>query len=191
MQKYHDNHNHKVTTTPTHKKGKSLSGRKPGYKMKEWQKEVQLTALRNRDLENFNIFLYEFANIFRKMSGERFFLATNQVDRDLFFPEDHTYILEKVLQRQGLPSTNALFLYRNVENPCKKACLKTYEQYAMTRDRQLFPIEKTTREELFQSIRTAAFREDLRFPEQQLICKNITSLEEYEFAQLILSSQEI
>ncbi len=181
--------NIKGKNTPPHKKGKSLSGRKPGYRMKEWQKEVQLASLRNRDLENFNIFLKEFAFLFRQLTGERFFLAPSRIDRDLFFAEDHVYVLEKVFQRTGLSATEALFFYRNQNRECKRACLKTYEQYALTRDRKLFPLEETVRTDLFNSIRTAAFREDLRFPEQDLICRSLSTLKENEFMQLINTDQ--
>ncbi len=171
--------------TPPNKKGKSFSGRKPGYRMKEWQKEVQLASLRNRDLENFNIFLQEFASIFRELAGERFFLAPSQIDRDLFFPEDHVYILEKVLQRSGISATEALFFYRDQNRGYKKACLKTYEQYTLTRDRKLFPLEETVRKDLLNSIRTAAFREGLHFPEQNLIYRNLSDLKDNEFMKLV------
>lgn len=177
----------KNTITPPYKKGKSLSGRKPGYKMKEWQKEVQLASLRNRDLENFNVFLNELVSLFRAIRGERFFLAPFQIDKDLFFPEDHIYVLEKVLLRPGVSGSDALFFYRHVHDTCRRTCLKTYEQYDLTKDLKLFPLEERVRKDLYNTIRTVAFSKGLRFPEQDLICRNLDSFEQSPYAELAFS----
>jgi|GEM_PF-928245 len=183
------NHHLKAKTSkkPPTKKGKSLSGRKPGYRMKEWQKEVQLTSIRNRDLDCFNSFLEEFVSISKGLADEKFFIIPDRMDGNLSFPEDHIYIFKHFFRRNDLPDTETLFLYANVNLSYKKICLKAYEQYALLRDRQFFPVDMSVRRSLFDSIRTAVFREGLRFPEQDLICRSLSDMEKEDFMESLPS----
>lgn len=173
----------KQSKTPPIKKGKSLSGRKPGYRMKGWQKEVQLTSLRNRDLENFNLFLKDFVNLFAPLVGERFYIIPDHIDSSLFLPGEHVYTLKRIFRRKNLPETEALFFYVDADQHCRKICLKAYEQYSLLRDRQFFPADVSVRKSLFESIRGAVFREGLRFPEQDLIDRSLSSIEKKDFIE--------
>lgn len=182
-------HDIKPSKKPPIRKGKSLSGRKPGYRMKGWQKEVQLTSLRNRDLENFNLFLSEFVVLFRSRIGETFYILPDRMEGKLFFQEDHIYRLKRIFKRKALSETEALFFYENINLHNRKMCLKTYEQYSLLRDRRFFPADVSVRESLFESIRRAVFMEGLRFPEQELIVRSLSSIEKADLTQSLTAGR--
>ena len=165
-------------------KGKSSSGRKPGYKMKTWQKEIQLASLRNRDLENFNIFLSDFAALCTSLKGEAFFLTTGNSGNEPLFPEDHIYVMEQVTSNKKQNSSEVLYLFRNTEETSRKICLKTHELYIMVRDNKLFPAEKNTRRFFLESLMNAVYKDKIRFPEQEIISRNIKAGKFEEIIQL-------
>jgi hypothetical protein len=120
-------------------KVKSSPGRKPGYRMKTWQKEVQLASLRNQELKKFNIFLEKFVHICAEMEGERFYMEKEREDNTDLFVIDNTYILESVYGRNQPFPGGVIFFFRH-ENCCwKKECIKTHEMYSLVMGSRLFP----------------------------------------------------
>lgn len=165
-------------------KGKSSSGRKPGYKMKTWQKDIQLASLRNRDLENFNIFLNDFAALFTSLKGEIFFMTPKDSRNETLFPKDHIYVMEQVTSNKKQNSSEVLYLFINTEEASRKLCLKTHELYIMVRDNKLFPAKEKTRKFFLESLMNAVYKDKIRFPEQEIISRNIKEARFEEIIQL-------
>lgn len=149
------------------RKGKSSAGRKQGYKMQAWQKELQLTSIRNRDLENFNHFLVSFIDVLQGFKGEEFFLVQENVQKDSLVPPERVFVLKEILRRRGGLYCNTLFLYQNVTMSWERICLKVFDHYTLVRDKKLYPIREDARSEMYCLLHRLAILHEQNFPEGQ------------------------
>jgi hypothetical protein len=133
---------------PSNKKGKSSAGRKPGYRMQTWQKELQLASMRNRDLEQFNRFLLEFIAIHEEYRGKRFFIERDHSGRPFFLPEDDVFILRDIIHRAADRFGHTLFLYENTTISRQRLCLKVFDQYSLMKEGKLYPVDSEARRAL-------------------------------------------
>lgn len=147
------------------RKGKSPAGRKQGYKMQGWQKELQLTSIRNRDLENFNHFLIGFIETLQDFKGEEFYMVHDGLQKDPLAPPERIFILKDILRRRGGLYCNTLFLYQNVTMSWERICLKAFDNYTLVRDRKLFPLSADSRSRMHGRLNRLAMLHQQNFPE--------------------------
>ena len=140
----------------SNRKVKSSAGRKPGYKMQAWQKELQLASMRNRDLEQFNRFLLDFIAINENCLGERFFIERDHSGQPFHLPEDDIFLLRQVLRREGDRFGHTLFLYENTEAGGRRLCLKVFDQYSLMKEGKLYPADENVRRDLVRSVLESA-----------------------------------
>lgn len=140
----------------SNRKVKSSAGRKPGYKMQTWQKELQLASMRNRDLEQFNRFLLDFIAINENCLGERFFIERDHSGQPFHLPEDDIFLLRQVLRREGDRFGHTLFLYENTEAGGRRLCLKVFDQYSLMKEGKLYPADENVRRDLVRSVLKSA-----------------------------------
>jgi hypothetical protein len=146
------------------RKVKSPAGRKQGYRMQAWQKELQLTSIRNRDLENFNSFLRDFAGVLQSFRGKEFFILSDTPQRNHLVPHERVFLLRDVLKRDGGLSCNTLFLYQNVSLEWERVCLKVFDNYTLVREKKLFPHEEEAKTEMYRLIGRLARTHEQDFP---------------------------
>jgi hypothetical protein len=146
------------------RKVKSPAGRKQGYRMQAWQKELQLTSIRNRDLENFNSFLRDFAEVLQGFRGKEFFILSDTPQRNHLVPQERVFVLRDVLKRDGGLSCNTLFLYQNVSLEWERVCLKVFDNYTLVREKKLFPHGEEARTEMYRLIGCLARTHEQDFP---------------------------
>lgn len=157
-------------------KSKSRAGRKPGYRMEPWQKEIQMASVRNKDLECFNLFFGEFVGVCCEFVGQVFYLPPEGGERELFY-DDRLFVLMEGIRRDDAPPSSVKFFFQSEAMPWKKLCPGAFDLYVAMRDKKLFPADETVRADLYCRIREIAFREGLKFHDQKIIGHNLASTE--------------
>ncbi len=165
-----------IAAIPSTHKGKRRAGRKPGYRMESWQKEIQLASARNKDLESFNCFFNGFIHAFAGLEGRIFFIPPESGERRFFY-EDHLFILRQCIRGGNEPQSATRFLFQGLNLTWKKACIGAFDLYSDLRDKKIFPEEETVRRELYRTICRLARAEGLKFGDQKIIEKNLISAE--------------
>lgn len=159
----------------THK-GKRRAGRKPGYRMESWQKEIQLASVRNKDLESFNRFLGQFVQTCLDLEGEVFFIPPESGEKRFFY-EDHLYVLRQCICRDHEPRSSTRFFFQGQSLTWKKVCLGAFDFYRAVRDKTLFPEDESIRTGLYKRVRSLAGGEGLKFADQKTLDRNLSTIE--------------
>ncbi|MFP4482568.1 MAG: hypothetical protein ACLFN0_07250 [Thermovirgaceae bacterium] len=154
---------------PSNKKGKSSAGRKPGYKMQAWQKELQLASMRNRDLEQFNRFLIEFIDVHDGYRGERFFVERDHSGQPFYLPEDDVFILRDILHHARGRFGHTLFLYENMVMSGQRLCLKVFDQYSFIKEGKLYPLDDEVRTAFRKTLLAMAERHGIKAFEEDFL----------------------
>lgn len=157
-------------------KSKSRAGRKPGYRMESWQKEIQMVSVRNKDLECFNLFFRDFVGICRDFAGQVFYLAPESGERSLFY-DDRLFCLRQCICRDGGFPTETKFFFQSRSMSWKKLCLGAFDLYVSVREKVTFPADETVRSDLYRRIRESAFKEGFKFHDQKILGRNLSSTE--------------
>lgn len=176
LDKNHTEDSQDITETKVTKKSKSRAGRKPGYRMESWQKEIQMASVRNKDLECFNLFFGEFVEVCCQFVGQVFYLPPESGERGLFY-DDRLFVLREAICREGKPPSSTKFFFRSEAMSWKKLCLGAFDLYVSIRDKKLFPVEEMVRADLYDRIGEIATREGLKFHDQKVIGQNLSSTE--------------
>lgn len=154
------------------KKVKSSSGRKQGYKMASWQKEIQKAACREKDLEGFNAFMEALVDLLERFQGETFIIEGDSREFNLFCsPMDFLFVLQKVAKKRGYAGASSLIFFVNQSVPSIKLCLKVYDLYDMIKSERAMPFEEEVKEDFFLSLLEALRGIEGSFPDKELLTK--------------------
>jgi len=153
----------------SNRKGKRTVGRKPGYRMESWQKEIQVASLRTRELDSFNRFLARFVALScERLAGKRFVISFPSPAGTWPWsdPED-VYVLEVHRQNLKLPFSETLFNYVKLGSRWNRHCLKAYDHYLAIRDRKIRPVDPEVERDFLESLRDEILSQDLKFPDAE------------------------
>lgn len=157
------------------KKVKSSSGRKQGYKMSSWQKEIQKAACRERDLEGFNFFVNALIELLERYQGRTFIIEENKREPNLFASfVDRLYVLQKVTRKRGHAGASALVFFVNQARPSVKMCLKGYDLYDMIKNKRIAPLEKEVKKDFFRFLIAVLKETEASFPDEGVLMKNFS-----------------
>lgn len=153
----------------SNRKGKRMVGRKPGYRMESWQKEIQLTSLRTRELDSFNRFLARFVALScERLVGKRFVIPSlSPAGAWLWNDPEDDYVLEAPRQHLQLSPSEALFSYVKLSARWNRYCLKAYDHYVAIRDRRIRPVDPEVERDFLKSLKDEILKQDLKFPDAE------------------------
>ena len=156
------------------KKVKSSSGRKQGYRMSAWQKDIQRAACREDDLEGFNKFMEIFVYLVKEMRGKAFYIIDKPLEKGIFFSqESHIFLLEQVNRKKNASGSVAVCFFRNVSMPNVKVAFRVYDLYIMMKNGQFYPVNEEDREDFFIPMLEVLERGNLDFPDKDTLRKRL------------------
>jgi len=153
----------------SNRKGKRMVGRKPGYRMESWQKEIQMASLRSKELDSFNRFLDRFVGIScENLAGKRFVISLSSPAGAWPWnqPVDD-YVLEVLQKRGRFQVSETLFYYVKVGSRWNRYCLKAYEHYVAIRDRKIRPVDPEVERAFLESLKQEILDHGLKFPDAE------------------------
>lgn len=130
-------HAEKEYRAEVEKKKKQKLGRKLGFRMADWQKQLQIEAIRHKELESFNLFLNKFTECFFKYENETFLY----IIFDERYNHQKTFFLSQIKKDQIL--CRSIFYFKEEGNPRNLLCLKAYDLYEGFIDSTFVPEDET------------------------------------------------
>jgi len=166
--------NSKNNYLSSQKKVKSSSGRKQGYRMSAWQKDIQRAACREDDLEGFNKFMGIFVYLVKEMKGKAFYIIDKPLEKGFFFSqENYIFLLDQVSSKKDASGSVVMFFFRNVSMPNVKVAFRAYDLYIMMKSGQFYPMNDEDREDFFIPMLEVIERGDLDFPDKGTLRKRL------------------
>ncbi|MFA0888294.1 MAG: hypothetical protein ACC613_04240 [Synergistales bacterium] len=146
-------------------KNKRIVGRKPGYRMESWQKEVQTASLRSKEMEAFNLFFDRFVELScEHLVGERFRVSFQSTAGPCPWDDPgEECVLETFLRRPQAPLSETLFNYVGVQSRWRRYCLKAYDHYIAVRDGKIRPMDPNVAGPFGKALRDEILLKGLKF----------------------------
>ena len=132
-----------VTSEKNHGTGplkiRKTSGRKPGYVMKEWQKDIQRQNVRYKEAVSFCAFLDDFMSSIYNMIETKFYIFDSR-DTEKVTDDKQVYILTSI--KKGRTSSETILYFQNISEKWKRLSFKAFEFYETVRNHQSYPLNE-------------------------------------------------